>query len=171
MEPPLSCVHTCPFFRIWNCAEILAAISQNKPLVILVGQACEDGRFEVRDGPFDRRMCRTSVECDSSECHESPLGGLWVATGGMLETAMEMMDVRRAAATVPSDRERELGALQAAPGGFAVANARCRGAMAVAMHTMRSPHVMYVAPTRPHAVNVHTCCMMLRCVCGGVPAV
>ncbi|KAL1520006.1 hypothetical protein AB1Y20_023487 [Prymnesium parvum] len=125
---PKEALSRCAFFRVWCVVELVAALRQGKPTVLMIGKTEKDGTFEP-NGQKHRSYKDTKKI--------TPLGG-------MLETLYEMVDVRKATAKVEADRQRELESVASGPG-FEVTNLYARGAILGAMWSMGVPEVLRAA--------------------------
>ena len=103
----------CAFFRIWCVVELAAAVSFEKPVVMLIGRADESGIFVP-----NRRM----------------IGQLY-----------NLIDVRRAAASVEADRVRELANVNSQVGGADEVNSLARRALMCAKYAMDQPDILRAA--------------------------
>ncbi|KAK3245169.1 hypothetical protein CYMTET_45246 [Cymbomonas tetramitiformis] len=116
---PDDALKMCAFFRVWCLVELVAALHNHKPVVLLIGTAQEEG------------------------------GGAFLPNTSMCSNLYYMLDVRNASASVEADRVRILGEVERNGGGYAAVNTLARGAINGASLGMQVREVLMAACGNP----------------------
>lgn len=109
---PPSAFFSCAFFRVWCIVEIVAAVDAKVPVVMLIGEASDDGTFAVNQGMTDN-------------------------LNFLVHKAVE-----QGKASVEADRIRIINYVKNRPGGIQAANLNFKGAVVGAMWGMQSAEVI-----------------------------
>ena len=119
LQVPEVATRICAFFRLWCVVELAAAQLFEKPVVMLIGCASEEDRHE------DRAVFKPNQD--------------------MINQLWQLLDVRKAVASVEADRVRELAIVEAREGGADAVNSLGRGALNGASVCMDRPDILRAA--------------------------